>query len=98
VVLNMISTAVFTRLGHTYRGRMVDVRISNDKLRARAERTVVQLAGVERDVAARTLVAAGGSAKVAVLMLRRGLSAEEAHDLLASNGGDLASLLTEVRP
>ncbi|HKV88423.1 MAG TPA: N-acetylmuramic acid 6-phosphate etherase, partial [Candidatus Dormibacteraeota bacterium] len=47
VVLNMISTAVFTRLGHTYRGRMVDVRISNDKLRARAERTVVQLAGVE---------------------------------------------------
>ena len=98
VVLNMISTGVFTRLGRTYRGRMVDVLASNSKLRARAERVVRELADVPAPAAARALAGAGGSAKVAVLMLRRGVSAGEARQLLADAGGDLSAVLAEVRP
>ena len=43
VTLNMISTGVFTQLGHTYRGRMVNVVVTNDKRRARAARLVAEL-------------------------------------------------------
>src|SRR5438034_11393380 len=46
LVLNMLSTAVFTRLGHTHRGRMVGVVAANEKLRARAARIIADLAGV----------------------------------------------------
>jgi N-acetylmuramic acid 6-phosphate etherase len=98
VVLNMISTGVFTRLGHTYRGRMVDVLAANDKLRARAERMVTQLAGVPAAQAARALADAGSNAKVAILMLRRGVTAHEARELLAAARGDLSSVLAAFRP
>jgi N-acetylmuramic acid 6-phosphate etherase len=98
VVLNMISTGVFTRLGHTYRGRMVDVLAANDKLRARAELMVTQLAGVPAVQAAQALADAGGNPKVAILMLRRGVTADEARERLATARGDLSSVLAEVRP
>lgn len=97
VVLNMISTAVFTQLGHTYRGRMVDVIVTNDKRRARGARVVADLSGVSRDEAERALTEAGGSTKVAVLMLRSHLPAQDARDRLAAAGGDLNAVLSQVR-
>lgn len=97
VTLNMISTGVFTQLGHTHRGRMIDVVASNEKLRARAVRVVTDLTGVTRDLAERALVESGGSAKVAILMLRSGIRAEESRDRLAAAGGDLRVALSAVR-
>ena len=96
LVLNMLSTAVFTRLAHTHRGRMVGVVASNDKLRARAARVVADLGGASPDEAARALAAAGGSPKVAIVMLRRGLAADEARDRLSAAGGDLNVVLAEA--
>jgi N-acetylmuramic acid 6-phosphate etherase len=98
VVLNLISTGVFTRLGHTYRGRMVDVLASNDKLRGRAERMVKELADVPAVEAAQALAEADGNPKVAILMLRQRVTAHEARLRLAAARGDLSSLLTQVRP
>ena len=40
MILNMLSTATFTRLGHVYRGMMIDVQATNEKLRRRAARIV----------------------------------------------------------
>lgn len=71
LVLNMLSTAVFTRLGHTYRGRMVGVVASNEKLRARAARIVADLSGVSLDEARRRLDDAGGDVRVALGEARR---------------------------
>jgi len=96
VVLNMLSTGVFTRLGHTYRGRMVDVVASNEKLRARAAGIVADLTGAPGADVRRALAESGGSAKLAVLMLRSGLAAGEARSRLFSAGGDLAAALGEV--
>lgn len=96
-VLNMISTAAFTRLGHTHRGRMVSVVASNAKLKARAERIVVQLGEVSEREAAKALVASGGDVKVAIVMARRGLTAAEASELLHRAGGNLESVLGAVR-
>lgn len=96
LTLNMISTGVFTRLGHTYRGRMVDVVAANDKLRQRATRIVNDLSGAPRDQVDRALADAHGSAKVAILMLRCGLAEREARDRLSSAAGDLAVALREA--
>jgi N-acetylmuramic acid 6-phosphate etherase len=96
VTLNMISTGVFTRLGHTYRGRMVGVVGANDKLRGRAARLVGELTGASGEQVGRALAEAGGSAKVAILMLRCGVGAAEARSRLSSANGDLATALGEA--
>ena len=95
VVLNMISTGVFTRLGRTYRGRMVGVGPANVKLRGRAVALVADLTDAGKDEAERALSESGGSASVAVLMLRSGLTVAEARARLDAAGGDLAAALGE---
>jgi N-acetylmuramic acid 6-phosphate etherase len=55
LVLNMLSTAVFTRLGRTHRGRMVGVVPGNAKLRERAAGIVADLAGISLEEARRRL-------------------------------------------
>ena len=97
VTLNMVSTGAFTRLGHTFQGRMVNLVVTNDKRRARAARLVAELGHGSVDAAADALRQAGGNTKAAILMLRRGVSAQEAKALLAAAGGNLNATLTEVR-
>jgi N-acetylmuramic acid 6-phosphate etherase len=91
IVLNAISTGAMIRLGKTYGNRMVDLVATNDKLRARGERLVRDLAG---DVDARALLdAAGGSVKTAVVMARRGVGRDEAEGLLRAVRGRLAPVI-----
>lgn len=97
VILNMISTGTFTRLGHTFRGRMVNVVVTNDKRRARAERLVAELGGTSIEQAARAIAEARGNSKAAILMLRRGVTAQEAEELLSAAGGNLNTRLTESK-
>jgi N-acetylmuramic acid 6-phosphate etherase len=96
VTLNMFSTGVFTRLGHTYRGRMVGVLGVNEKQRDRAARLVGELTGASTERVAQVLLDAGGSAKVAILMLRCGIAAADSRSRLAAAGGDLAAALGEA--
>jgi N-acetylmuramic acid 6-phosphate etherase len=95
VTLNMISTGVFTRLGHTYRGRMVDVVTANEKLRGRAARMVRELTGRSDETVDSALRDAGGNAKLAIMMLRSGIGAADARDRLQAVHGDLAVALGE---
>jgi len=68
LILNAITTAAFISLGKVYRGRMVDLRQANAKLRARAARMVAELTELPLAQARRLLSAAGGSVKVALAM------------------------------
>jgi N-acetylmuramic acid 6-phosphate etherase len=95
LILNMLSTAVFTRLAHTHRGRMVGIVASNDKQRGRAAGVVADLGDASREDAARALVAAGGNVKVAIVMLRQAVNAEKARRKLEAAGGDLKVVLRE---
>jgi len=97
IILNMLSTGVFTRLGHVYRGRMVDVVPQNDKLRRRARAMIADLTGAAPTAVERALAEADGSAKLAILMLQAGLSAEAARVTLTRMGGDLALALEEMK-
>ena len=96
VILSMLSTGVFTRLGHVYRGRMVDVTPTNEKLRRRAAEIVADLTGAEETRVGLALREAGGNPKLAILMLRAGLSAEAARARLGEVSGDLAVALGEA--
>jgi N-acetylmuramic acid 6-phosphate etherase len=97
LVLNMLSTAVFTRLANTHRGRMVGVVASNDKLRARAARLVADVGGASVEDATSALDASEGNPKVAIVMLRHGVTADEARERLAAANGDLGIVLAEAR-
>ena len=66
LVLNMLSTAVFTRLGHTRRGRMVSIAPNNDKQRERAARILADLSGLSIEDARERLQAAGEDLKAAL--------------------------------
>ena len=87
VALNLFSTLLMTRLGHVYRGRMVDMAAGNAKLRRRAARMVADLAGVHEHLAAATLATAG-RIKPALLMLA-GRTAEQANAALGAADDDL---------
>lgn len=92
VVLNTLSTAIMLRLGRVYRGLMVDMVISNDKLLRRAHRIVQTLAECNEDAAVAAIEAGGRDIKAAVL-IAKGLSSDAARALLAKHGGILRSAI-----
>ena len=95
MVLNMLSTGAMMEIGKTYGNLMVDVQATNVKLRARAVRIVRQVTGVTMDRAEAALLQAGGSAKVAIVLLQTGATPDEARLRLARAGGFLRRALAE---
>lgn len=93
LVLNMISTAVMVRLGKVYGNRMVDVSVSNTKLRGRAEGIVADLVGCDRDTAAGLLDRSDEEVKTAVLMGMAAIDAATARARLAAADGYLRRAL-----
>lgn len=87
LALNAFSTAVMVRLGKTYGNLMIDVAPTNDKLRARCVRMLVQATGATPDDAAAALAEAG-DVRTALVMLAAGVSAAVARDALAENPPD----------
>lgn len=92
VTLNLISTGIMLRLGLVHDGLMVNMQVSNAKLRSRAIHMVGELAGVDDPAAEAALDAAGRDIKKAVLVAR-GLDAREAERRLAEAGGSLGAVL-----
>jgi N-acetylmuramic acid 6-phosphate etherase len=97
VVLNLFSTLLMILLNHVYRGRMVDLEVTNAKLRRRAILIVAELAGATEEESTILLARAQGSVKRA-LVLARGLTPEAADLLLARHGGDLRAALASLDP
>ncbi|MGP6169883.1 N-acetylmuramic acid 6-phosphate etherase [Microbacterium sp. A204] len=92
-VLNMVSTGAMIRIGKTYGNLMVDLSVSNAKLRDRAERLVTAVTGADAVTAAATLVASGLRVPVASVMIVRGVDRDAAEALLADAGGRLSGVL-----
>jgi N-acetylmuramic acid 6-phosphate etherase len=87
MVLTMITTAAFVRLGKTYENMMVDLMATSAKLRERGKRVVMTVTGVDYDRAEEALGGAGGSVKAAIVMIKAEVEAEEAGRLLDEAGG-----------
>ena len=71
MVLNMLTTGSFIRLGYIYGNLMINVRPTNSKLLDRARRIVASAAGLSYEDAAKALQAAGNDVRAAI---RQGLS------------------------
>jgi N-acetylmuramic acid 6-phosphate etherase len=93
LALNTLSTATMVRLGRVYDNLMVDVVATNAKLRRRAIALVRSIANVDEPRAQTLLALADGHVKVAVVIAKRAVGADDARALLAENGGFLRPLL-----
>src|SRR4051812_50128677 len=60
LVLNMITTGAMIRLGKTFGNLMVDLRATNEKLKDRSERILMEVCEVGRDRARELLDESGG--------------------------------------
>ncbi|QWB24837.1 MULTISPECIES: N-acetylmuramic acid 6-phosphate etherase [Streptomyces] len=93
LVLNMLSTITMIRLGKTYGNLMVDVRASNDKLRARSHRIVALATGADDKEIEQALTATDGEVKNAILTLLADVDGPTAARLLAQSDGHLRAAL-----
>lgn len=93
LILNMISTATMVRLGKVHGNRMIDVAVTNTKLRRRAEGIVADLVGCDAERAARLLDEADQEVKTAVLMGLADIDAAAARARLDAAGGYLRAAL-----
>lgn len=94
-ILNLLSTAIMLRKGLVYRGRMVNMRVSNAKLLARGQRMVADLAETDLDTAERALARADHDIKLGVLVAL-GVGLDEAKTLLTANDMNLRAALDAV--
>lgn len=95
LVLNMLSTGAFIRMGYVYGNLMVNVQPKNTKLVDRARRIVAQASGVDSRRAAELLAAAGDNVRTAILMGKAGLGRADAERRLASAHGRIAQALKD---
>jgi N-acetylmuramic acid 6-phosphate etherase len=95
MILNMLSTAAMVRLGRVYNNWMIDVALSNKKLRQRGLHILQDAAGARPSQAARALRLAENDVRVALVMLKSGANASDARRRLRAAGGRLRSALGE---
>ena len=91
-VLNMLSTAIMTRLDRVYKGYMVDMSISNNKLHDRAVKMISAITDCSAQIAEASLEQSGKNIKTAVL-IALGESPAASQDILARSGGNLRKAL-----
>lgn len=89
LVLNMLTTASMILMGKCYQNLMVDVQASNEKLKARAIRIVMQATDCDKALAEETLKQADQNAKLAIMMILSGLDRAQAEALLEKHQGKL---------
>ena len=98
LVLNMITTGAMIRLGKTYGNLMVDLRATNNKLKDRSERIVIEVCGVTRERARELLDAADKSVKTAIVMHKLGVDREAALAALERAGGVIRRAIPDAPP
>jgi N-acetylmuramic acid 6-phosphate etherase len=95
MVLNMLSTAVMVRLGHAYENLMIDLGQTNAKLKDRAKRILQEASGKSVSAAEHALRQSNHDLRVALVMLKRGVSAAQARSRLNDSEGSLRRALKE---
>lgn len=95
MVLNMISTISMVRLGKTFGNLMVDLQISNGKLKDRAVRIIEKATGASKKDATEALQASEHEVKVAILMLLLNIEPEAARKRLQASSNRIREALSE---
>jgi N-acetylmuramic acid 6-phosphate etherase len=95
MVLNMLSTAVMVRLGHAYDNLMIDVGEANEKLRERAKWILKEASARDVSAVTQALRQSGHELRLALIMLKSGVSAKQARKVLQESRGNLRRALGE---
>lgn len=95
LALNILSTGVMVQLGKVYGNRMVDVAVTNQKLRDRALRILQDLTGLNRQAAETILHRSGNWVKLALFMHWTGLEREQGEHILTQYQGNLRAALND---
>jgi N-acetylmuramic acid 6-phosphate etherase len=98
LVLNTITTGAMIRLGKTFGNLMVDLRATNDKLRDRSERILMEVCDVDRPQARALLERSGGTVKTAIVIHFLGVERDEAEAVLEKSGGVIRRILDRAPP
>jgi len=93
MVLNLLSTAAMVRLGRVYDNWMIGVALTNQKLRRRGLRILEEAAGASASQSAHALRQSGHDLPVAIVMLKAGVTADQAQRRLSETRGDLRRAL-----
>ncbi|GAP13745.1 N-acetylmuramic acid 6-phosphate etherase [Longilinea arvoryzae] len=94
LVLNMLSTGTMIRLGKTYSNLMVDVQMTNLKLRARGARIVAQACGISDAEARRLLEKCDNEVKTAIVSYLADIPAARARSRLTAVHGVIRKALS----
>lgn len=97
LVLNMLSTASMIRLGKTYGNIMVDLQLTNNKLRERAKKIIMDICNVDYQTAQNVLKESDGKVKIALVMLLGNVSKQEALKLLEESNGFVKIALKKAK-
>ncbi len=97
MILNMITTGAMTRLGYVYDNLMVNVHMKNAKLVERGIRVLMNVCGIDRETAVRTIKSAGKSIPIAVVMLKANVDKMEAVRRLAKSDGNVRLAIDDSR-
>jgi N-acetylmuramic acid 6-phosphate etherase len=98
LVLNTITTGAMIRWGRAYGNLMVDLMAWSDKLRDRGERIVMETCGVDRATARAAIADAGGSVKLAIVIVGKDVPSGEAARLLEEADGFVRRVLGDPPP
>jgi N-acetylmuramic acid 6-phosphate etherase len=97
LALNILSTSTMVRLGKVYGNRMIDVAVTNNKLRDRAVRILEDLTGLGRDAASSLLDYSGKRVKLALLMHLTGIEKKSGEELLLAHQGNLRAAIESCK-
>ncbi|HXT16323.1 MAG TPA: N-acetylmuramic acid 6-phosphate etherase [Gemmatimonadaceae bacterium] len=98
LVLNMITSGAMIRLGKTFGNLMVDLRATNNKLKDRSERILMEICEVTRERARELLAASGGTVKTAIVMHFLGVPRDKAEEALDAAGGVIRRVVQREPP
>jgi N-acetylmuramic acid 6-phosphate etherase len=83
LVLNMISTVAMIRLGYVHGNHMTNMKASNEKLRDRAVRILMDETGLDQSQSVDLMAEAGGDLRVALVMSKAGIDRPSAEHSLS---------------
>lgn len=87
MILNMLTTTAMIKRGKVYQNLMIDLHVSNRKLRSRAIGILMQTTGVSAEEAGRKLSEAGNQVKTAIVMIEADIDRPEAVRYLKESDG-----------
>jgi N-acetylmuramic acid 6-phosphate etherase len=96
LVLNMLTTGAMVRLGKSFGNLMVDLKATNVKLKARANRIVRNITNINYQEAETVLNRCAGEVKTAIVAQLCKLSADEARKRLSASGGKVKIALGDA--